>query len=240
MKKLKFWSMIVLAVMVIPTMVACGGDDDGGGVTPPTGKRLVKMTEVGEKNTYVFEYSYDSQGRVVRIDRKKNDVSDQSTTYAYTDNKIVKKTTYAAGDMRQTEYMLENGFIVSEKHQQESDNVQYTYAKNHIATRTTSRYTYNYTWSGGNLTAVEHAGKTETYEYTNIIAPQCPFNFMELDDPLASYHGITTKNLPSKFVDSNEVFLYDWTMEGGLPVKMVTTETDKGGTHIDIVTLEWK
>ena len=99
----------MLAVMALPTMVACGGDDDGGGVTPPTGKRLVKMTEVGEKNTYVFEYSYDSQGRVVRIDRKKNDVSDQSTTYAYTDNKIVKKTTYAAGDMRQTEYMLENG-----------------------------------------------------------------------------------------------------------------------------------
>jgi hypothetical protein len=240
MKKLKFWSMIVLAVMVIPTMVACGGDDDGGGVTPPTGKRLVKMTEVGEKNTYVFEYSYDSQGRVVRIDRKKNDVSDQSTTYAYTDNKIVKKTTYAAGDMRQTEYMLENGFIVSEKHQQESDNVQYTYANNRIATRTNSNNTYNYTWSGGNLMSIEHSGKTETYEYTSIIAPQCPFNFMELDDPLAPYFGLTTKNLPSKVVYKNDEILYDWTMEGGLPVKMVMTETDSRDTDISIITFEWK
>lgn len=30
----------MLAVMVIPTMVACGGDDDGGGVTPPYRKAV--------------------------------------------------------------------------------------------------------------------------------------------------------------------------------------------------------
>jgi hypothetical protein len=64
---------------------------------------------------------------------------------------------------------------------------------------------------------------------------------MELDDPLASYHGITTKNLPSKFIDDGTFVAYDWTMDGGYPVKRVMTETRSSGRiATEIWLFEWK
>ena len=237
-KKLKSWSMLMLAAMALPMMVACGDDGDGGGA-PSTGKRLVRVTDKGEKNTYVFEYSYDSQGRVVRIDRKKNGETDHYYTYAYYNDKIVKNS-HSSGSTRQTEYILENGFIVSEKHQSESDNVQYTYANNHLATITSYNKTRKYNWSGGNLMSIESGDDIETMEYTSYLTPESPLILWDLDEPLAKYFGITTRNLPSKFVDGNEMMTYDWTMEGGLPVKLILTESYKSDASTSIITYEWQ
>ena len=223
----------------VTMLCSCGGDDDGS-VTPPAGKRLAKITKI-EHNT-VLIFTYDSQGRVVRRDEYINDVCNGYITFKYTDNKIVEKSYSHNSIQTTTEYTLENGLIVSDKHSQEGvDDAQYTYINNRIDTKTTNRHTYNYIWSGGNLMTVDREGKIITCEYTNIIAPQLPFNFMKPNNLLASYYGMTTKNLPSKFIDDGTVVAYDWTMDGGYPVKRVMTETRSSGRISTAIWLfEWK
>ena len=43
MKKLKIWSIMMLIVMALPLMVACGGDDDGGGNVDYTAEEIVNI-----------------------------------------------------------------------------------------------------------------------------------------------------------------------------------------------------
>lgn len=245
MKTIKLLGFALFTVLLCVSFSACGGDGDGdggGGTTPPAGKRLVKVTEKGEKSTYVYEFTYDSQGRVVRIERTKNGEKRSNDTYAYSDKKIVERHySYSSNSTSETEYTLENGFIVSEKHNSESNNVNYTYANGHLATRTNSSYTYKYTWSGGNLMTIEREGKIKVYEYTNYVAPQCNLVLWDIDEPLASYFGIIPRNLPSKYVDGDdEVIRFDWTLEGGLPVKLIISETDSKDSYTDVITFEWQ
>jgi len=226
----------------VTMLCSCGGDDDGS-VTPPAGKRLTKITKIEDNTVLIF--TYDSQGRVVRRDEYINDVCNRYITFKYTDNKIVEKSYSNNSIQTTTEYTLENGLIVSDKHSQEGvDDAQYTYINNRIDTKTTNKHTYKYIWSGGNLMTVDREGIIiTTCEYTNIIAPQLPFNFMKPNNLLASYYGMTTKNLPSKFIDDGgyPVVAYDWTMDGGYPVKRVMTETESSGRiHTKIWLFEWK
>lgn len=244
MKTIKLLGFALFTVLLCVSFSACGGDGDGdggGGTTPPAGKRLVKVTEKGEKSTYVNEYTYDSQGRVVRIESTKNGEKRSNDTYAYSDKKIVERHySYSSNSTSETEYTLENGFIVSEKHNSESNNVNYTYANGHLATKTNSSYTYKYTWSGGNLMTIEREGKIKTLEYTSYIAPQLPFVTWDMDEVLASYLGLTTTNLPLRYNDGDEVINFDWTMSKGLPVKLIISETDSKDSYTDVITFEWQ
>ena len=91
MKTIKLLGFALFTVLMSVSFSTCGGDGDGdggGSTTPPAGKRLVKMTEKGERNTYVHEYTYDSQGRLVRTETTKNGEKHSNYTYAYTDKKI--------------------------------------------------------------------------------------------------------------------------------------------------------
>jgi len=241
MKTIKFLGFALFTVLMSVSFTACGDDDGGSPVPPPASKRLVKITEKGEKNTYVYEYTYDSQGRIVRIESTKNGEKRSNDTYAYSDKKIVERHySYSNNSTSETEYTLENGFIVSEKHNSESNNVNYTYANGHLATKTNSSYTYKYTWSGGNLMTIEREGKTKVYEYTNYFTPQCNFLLWDIEEPLASYFGMIPNNLPSKFIDGDEVINFDWTMSNGLPVKLIISETDSKDSYTDVITFEWQ
>ena len=80
MKKLKFWSIIMLMAMSLPLMVSCGGDDDSvtepnnseiiDGVNVPKGKKLVQLKYVMQNSIWSFIVKYDSKGRLSQINSK--------------------------------------------------------------------------------------------------------------------------------------------------------------------------
>ncbi len=240
--------MALFAVLVSVGFTACSSnddDDDNGGTT--SGKRLVKMTEQGESKTYTYDYSYDSQGRVVRKEVKRNGTIVDYYVYTYTDNLIVQKYYYGNGASEETKYTLENGLIVSEKDGYET--IQYTYENGYLATKTNEDRVYKYKWNNGNLTSIEiQSGGylyKKNYEYTSYAAPQ-GFVTSGVEEDLGKYFGKSSKNLPSKFVEVDdeggisEQITYDWTVKDGLPIKLIEMEKDEGGTYTTTTTFEWQ
>ena len=91
MKKLKIWSMMMLIAMVLPLMVACGGDDNDAsnqsnivdGFNINTGRKLLRLNIIGSQDdiTYYYNYGklnkkdvqsefnieYDSKGRLSKV-----------------------------------------------------------------------------------------------------------------------------------------------------------------------------
>lgn len=240
MKTIKLLGYAFFTMLLSVSFSACGGDDDSGsgGGTPSTNKRLVKITEKGESNTYTYEYTYDGQGRVIRKEVKKNGSDNGYYTFSYTDKKIVKKHFSATGTKSsEYEYKLENGLIVECTNSDGTE--RNTYENGRLVTKTTNKYTYKYTWSNGNLMTIEREGKIKRYEYTNQLAPQGVILWD--DEELAAYYGIIPKNLPSKFIDGDsEELLFEWTFGNGLPVQMIMTESSSKGVYTDIFTYEWQ
>ena len=113
MKKMKLWSLVLLAAMMLSVVAACGGGDDGGGnnfVTSPgspitvNGKRLVKITESIPNLGITSEIpiAYNSAGQIEFFDL---------SAYTYEENKIKVKSTgpsygfYTLINGRATEYI---------------------------------------------------------------------------------------------------------------------------------------
>lgn len=77
-KQLKFWSMMMLVIMVIPLLVACGDDGDGpgnkngqttlvDGVNVNKRKMLTLDVNYGDNNIGSYKMSYDSKGKLTGI-----------------------------------------------------------------------------------------------------------------------------------------------------------------------------
>lgn len=78
MKTLKIWSMMMLVVMALPMMVACGGDDSNegesmiDGVNVTNGRKLLEM-ELEYSNSFEsnrsgkYKIGYDSKGRMDKV-----------------------------------------------------------------------------------------------------------------------------------------------------------------------------
>ena len=261
MKKIKYLSILLLSVFALPFMVSCGGSDDddsvpggsseSGGITPD--KLLVKETIQRENKSTTYEYSYDSQGRVIRKDIKENGNSGGYYVYTYIDNLIVQKHYFAVSESMETKYTLENGLIVSEEVNGTIKN-RYTYENSYLATRTRDEYDgYKYIWNNGNLTSIKRLPDENTtskrgknYEYTSYAAPQGFVIDIYVEEDLGKFFGKSSKNLPSKFTEVNndgeisEQITYDWTLKDGLPVKLVVMEKDGGGIYTTIHTYEWQ
>lgn len=247
MKAMKFMGFALMAVLASVGFTACGSDDgDGGG--NPSGKRLVKMTVEYSSKNQVYDFTYDSQGRVVKVNLTRNGESYGNYTYAYSSNTITETHNYSSGSSSRTQYTLEDGRIVKKVYGSGTDTYLYTYNNGYLATRsytysgsTSPSRVYTYSWSNGNMVSESRESKTITFEYTNHIAPSVPIDFLEMDDFLAGFYGKTSRNLPSKLIDNgSEELTYDWTMSGGLPVKMILTEKDSKGDDVEIVTFEWQ
>ena len=252
MKTMKFVRFALMVVLACVGFTACGGDDgDSGGGSVPSGKQLVKMIEESSSttNVYVYEFTYDSQGRLAKVNRTKNGQFNRSDTYDYSSNSINRIRTTEGGGTSRIQYTLENGCIVKETHDNSSE-IQYTYNNGYLTTKTRTPYgstsptsIYTYSWSNGNLVSETHDVDIETCEYTNYIAPAMCVNFWDtIEVDLMGYYGKTSRNLPSKFIDHGaEELTYDWTMSGGLPVKLIITEWINAKTDdVSIITFEWK
>ena len=81
MKKMKFWSTMLLVMLVMPMMVACGGDDGGSGNNNGqwtlvdgvnVNKRKLLTLDLYYTDTRIglYQMTYDSKGRLTRIDFK--------------------------------------------------------------------------------------------------------------------------------------------------------------------------
>lgn len=71
MKKLKFWSILMLVAMALPTAVACGGDDDeekGSGEDTPAITSIIVGTW-----RYYFQSNDPNRGRVYNLVTFKSD-----------------------------------------------------------------------------------------------------------------------------------------------------------------------
>ena len=268
MKTLKLFGVALFTVLLSVSFTACGDDEgnDGSGDKPSINKRLVKVTTQEGSSTFSDEFTYDSNGRVVKVVNKKNGNNSSQTIYTYTDNHIVKKQ-YNTGSstVKETEYVLENGLIVEEINTS-GYNYKYSYDKGYLATVTKKKEgkggEYNYTWENGNLKRKQNVNSEseDSYEYTSYVTPQ---NFYYLDyieyvnGELAPFYGKSSKNLLSKRIDVTindvssignpnatekvtEVYSCDWTMKDGLPVKLIVTEDKQSGSSTMIVDFEWE
>lgn len=92
MKKLKFWSVLMLMVMALSTMVACGDDDNDSkkvdGVNVITRKKIVELSLTGVPTYYgggwngsiTYKIEYDSEGRLMKIVCKNIDYTGNNTS----------------------------------------------------------------------------------------------------------------------------------------------------------------
>ena len=267
MKTLRLFGIALLTVLMNVSFSACGGSDEeddngGGGNTPLVSKRLAKVTTQEGSSTFSDEFTYDSNGRVVKVVNKKNGNNSGHIIYTYTDNLIVKKQYYTgSSSVSETQYELENGLIAKKSY---GKYINYTYNNGYLATLTRSKggVTRNFTWKDGNLQSLKSVDSEseESYEYTSYATPK-DFIYLDfiddVDGELAPFYGKSSKNLPSKRIEVSvndvssignpnatekvtEVSSYDWTMKDGLPVKLIVTEEKQSGSSTMIVDFEWE
>lgn len=274
MKSLRFIGFALFTVLVSVSFSACGGsDDEDNGEeenTPSVSKRLVKVTTQMGEYTSCKEYTYDSNGRIIKVVN-----GGGYTIYTYTDNLIVKReyqqhftpdnngTLIPYETQKETQYELENGLIV--KKTTVSKYKKYTYNNGYLATLLESKgeLLYNFTWRDGNLMNMKRDSdpeKGDSYEYTSYATP-ANFFYLDyyhdyIDGELAQFYGKAPKNLPSKCINvytsdgivgdplpqkETDVFSYDWTMKDGLPIKLiVTSKNGYMGCSKIIADFEWK
>ncbi len=243
MKTLRFFGMALLTVLMSVSFSACGDDDSSDGDSPSNNKHLVKVTKEAGNNTSCYEYTYDSNGRVVKVVNKLNGNNSYHITYTYTDNLIVQKRYYGNSSVEHS-HTLENGLIVSgenDKYRQ----YQYTYENGHLTSAKEGNNVYSYIWENDNIIRIDYNGEVyKKYEYTNYAAPQGFITPSGVEDDLGLFYGKSSKNLPSKYTSYDEhegrESTYDWALKDGLPVHLIEMEKDGGGTYTIITTFDWE
>ena len=242
MKRIKVLTILMLGLMLSIGMTSCGSDEedgnDNGGST--SSKRIVKIVEYANESLEVESvYTYDSEGRVIRVVQTDYGARGGTTvseiTYQYSDTRIecVEDDGYRSYSHT---YTLSNGLIVKEEEKQvnngriDSNNtIIYTYDSDGYMTSITSRgdeaYVVNIDWKDGNLTRL----KDHLLSYSNIPWPKGMFFYFKgsgLDSCLwpAGYWGKTPKYLPSK--DSFNNVTFEYTLSGGLVVEEKAIDSD--------------
>ncbi len=244
----------MLVAMVLPMMVACGGDDEpsSGGDNGPTPKHIIKIKQYERYINDEYILSYDSQGRVSKVveKTKNNDGSlgskTQTTTYQYGEAfiqlDVIYEQKFSDGQLytgtETYSYTLENGRIVKEveKHGSSTRTKIFSYdANNNLTSVSNPNTTMLYEWSDGNLTKVDegysYSNYWRSYEYTNYQWPKGFIMYLEssyLDACLLAmgYYGNIPKNLPSRnYTTKNGGYCaYDYTFEGSYVAKVVKSD----------------
>ena len=261
----KVFSKLMMLAMIVATFSfsACGGSDDENSSnnssnnnssnnnsssnsndsnTTPITKQLIRVTQ---GNT-ITEHTYDNLGRVIQIQRNMGGNSSVSRTYSYDNNSIIE-TVFDMGTSWENKYTLENGIIVKAFDGDTKKTTIYTYDNGYLSKESESNnHNYDYIWQDGNLMSFESdSGTKETYEYTNIVAPQgffCVGNKWGIRSVLGMgyYFGKSSQYLPSSYREGKIYITYDWTINDGLPTKMIRDAKVAPSTGITTYTFEWK
>ena len=264
MKTIRLIGIVLLTMLMSVCYSACGdsssddesnNSDKGGGEKTSTNKLLVKETVETEINTWVTEFTYDNNGRLIQYKYRKSSEPAITHSIAYNNNSIIEVSSKG----RTCEYTLENGLITRLSYSDYPNYFEtYTYDNNGYMTawRTTSSdYYEDNIWNGGNLVRKEGQVRTRkyirTYEYTSYLAPT-DFHYLITDDDFGfvGHFGKSSRNLPSKITDTSvstgkkywEQYL-EWVIEDGLPVKVIILDNDFKGENSYLtftITYEWK
>jgi len=247
MKKLYSIIMKLVLMATALSITACGGnDEESRGQENPSsfGKRLIRVTS----DNYTKEYFYDSEGRVIQIERTNNSTGSKMVVEAfeYDDNSIVE-TIFDDGFSYQKKYTLENGKIKKIYDGDTKNSFEYNYKNGYLITETKSNQRkLDYYWTDGNLMRVEYENERtiETYEYTNYICPQGFFPFGRYADicrlwGLSGLLGKTMKNLPSKYTGDEYTEIYDWLIQDGLPIMLICTYNEKNRYNQRAYKFDW-
>lgn len=225
MKRMKLWSiMMLVAMMGLPLMVACGGDD-GGSSNPPRSKRISKIVEEREKEIIEREFTYDDQGRVIQMTIKSSNSSRNTKwTYQYGETLIIKKQEREnPNSISKHVYNLSNGKIVK------CGNWDFIYDSNGYMQKIGQGYDLK--WDNGNLMSIMFSNQVDTlisYTYSNEVWKTgtffdlCEIMPTGVDSILfaAGCYGKLPRNLPSSCKDFIRHISYKYTMSGGLLTKV--------------------
>ena len=241
MKRFDYLSCLMIGIVLILGFTSCGGDDESdnenGGTT--SSKRIAKV--IDEESGYINEisFTYDSEGRVVRVVQNGNDskfgpiVSE--LTYQYSDTHI-ESYKHGQYSSRSHTYTLSNGLIVKdvEENLRSGDIITstYTYDDNGYMTSLTYRESGGYTeklncvWKEGNLMSLAD----HEYSYSNILWSNRLFFYFDgsgIDQYLwsAGYFGKIPKYLP--LTDSFNDVSYEYTLCDGLVSEIRMIERGK-------------
>ena len=264
MKRLKIWSIMGLAVIMMLLVASCGGDSDDNDKGSSNGgavkyNRIAKIVTEEGSSIYEATYSYDSQNRVVKIVTIENSNSPSETvrTYQYGETLIIAKAevdgkwsngeSYSRSETHT--YTVVDGLIVKDKETKSggSRNTTYTYDSNGymetISEEGSEGATKMLVWNNGNLThididALNYTVRTYVYSSTPWLNELGFYLIPNTDGCLGGlgYYGRMPKMLPSKIDD--ESILY--TVVGGLVTKVVTTFTEKGKTQTSVSNITWE
>ncbi len=198
-------------------------------------KHIIKVTH----GSITDDYSYDTQGRLVQIQRKLNSEDKSRIFRSYTyDNNTIIETIYESKFSYQIQYTLEDGRICKLYDGDTKNTYSYEYKDDYLITETALKRQISYIWNDENLVSVDYKNENtkETYEYTNYICPPGFFPFGHYvticyNWGMSGYLGKTMRNLPSKHTEDKDVETYDWTFENGLPVKMIRKYGKSSSTY---------
>lgn len=202
--------VILLMVVMCATMFTACSDDDNDDARGANGEKLVSKIvcthkeENGDTWKEVYTFSYDKQGRIIKETGDTEEEDYYTSTYTYTDEKIVCHT--EGVDRYDNEpytneitYMLNSdGLIVYSK---ELEAVTFTYKDGKLITTKgeTSYMNNKITWKDNNIISVNNEERRiSTYKYTDKTSKANINLFKTIQDInlfLSNRYGIMSNNL---------------------------------------------
>lgn len=257
--------MTILAVVLCTNLVSCSDDDDSNGNGNSSGKGMKISTIIWNADEQRYdEYSYDEQGRIIKLESYDEGVFYEQTTYEYNADNIVITSTSGNEKPHRTVCQLNtHGLIVKvydEEDSYDSSTCGYDADGQLISINEGGSTQTHLTWENGNLTKAteEDSGGsyTNNISYTYNQSLSSSQGLVHLDDilidivpgplaiePLANsgYFGKIPQNLLSGITSDDgydvktESISYE--LSNGYVSKITLT---RGADILDVVTLTWK
>jgi hypothetical protein len=185
-------TIFILLASLCVSMSSCGSGDDDNNYSNDEGnsasKRIVKIVEEDGGSIYERTFSYDSQGRVIKVVEIENgnSTSTSETNYQYGEQLIISKMVengkYSSGQnytrLETHTYTVSNQLIVKDVEVQGDNShtttttTTYSYdsngylssSKQIVGNYSSTSYTSNYVWTNGNLTSIEESHVSDSGE----------------------------------------------------------------------------
>ena len=269
----KYISILSLTLgLLVSTIafVACGSSDDdstgGNSSDKQSSKHIIKIIEEEGGSIYESTFTYDSQGRVIKIIESESSGegtnSHSEKTYQYGETVIITKEitqeSWSNGQIFSSSeshsFTLENGLIIKDEERQSNNTNSSTHTYNnaynadgYLISITESGSGNNNSkevkWTDGNITNIGY----NTFTYSNVPwVKGFPFYLKgsNMDSYLFAigYYGIIPKYLPSQYSSSETSgSRYDFTLQDNLVIKIIATPFVENNKHNKTtITIVWE
>lgn len=258
MKTFRVISMALFAIIMCLNFTCCSKDDTlTDNEIIAKSKKLIGMKETEGDNTYIWEFSYDSEGKLSSViysfDMYGGSNRDQQVTYfAWRSFTIIAENDYQT----RTYTLDENNLVKTIRSDKETDwsNAQFLYnSSNQLLVADNGTYSNKYTWENDEISKIK-----SNDSYSNIIysGKTCKGYF-----PLYNYYddifyahpeliGLRNSQLPErefyKYKDSQREFEYSYIFdEDGYVERCTIVRTEKNlsnnsNTSTTIFTFKWE